>query len=190
MPSVSRRVGTTTITNIGNAPLNWAITEDANAAAYIPVTQMHSTLAPGQSAAITVSPDVTQASAGTINAVITVSDSDTGTAVQSQQVAVTIVILAAPILSVTPTSLIGNQSCQPVGGNYACFVTLTNTSQTAGLSWTPNSAAPPPGITLEPTGGILAPGHSKQVGVIIPSTHCAATIIFPDSANTVTITRI
>ncbi len=179
-----------TITNTRNAPLNWAITEDANAAMYAPVTPTRSTLAPGQSATITVAPDVTQASAGTINGVITVADSDPGTTVHSQQVAVTFVIQAAApaVLSVTPTSLMGNQGCQLAGGNYVCAVTLTHTSQMANLNWT-TSANSIPSITFSPATGTLAPGQSALVEVSIAQNDCAngAVIVFTGPANSVAV---
>jgi hypothetical protein len=177
-----------TITNTGNASLNLVITEDANGAAFVSVTLMQSTLAPGQSTVITVAPSVAQVSAGIINALITVADSDPGTTVPSQQVTITLIIQAAPILAITPTDLMSNQSCQLVGVSFVCPITLTNTSQTAGLTWT-SSANLIPSIAFQPPSGTLAPGQAAQVEVSIAQTDCTngANIVFTGPGNSVVV---
>ena len=60
-----------TITNAGNAPLNWGILEDSNGKMYTPVSRASGTLAPAKSVAITVAPSIAQAGAGILNALIT-----------------------------------------------------------------------------------------------------------------------
>src|SRR6266487_140742 len=73
-----------TITNPGNAPLNWAITEDANATTYISIFPTHAVVAAGSSATITVAPKVSGATTSVVGH-ITISDTDKGTPVKSQQ---------------------------------------------------------------------------------------------------------
>lgn len=80
------------ITDTGNATLNWTLTEDANGATYAPATPTSGSLPPGESVTITVTPNVAQASLGTINATLTIADSDTSTMVPNQQVGVNITI--------------------------------------------------------------------------------------------------
>ncbi len=84
---------TFTITNTGTATLNWSISEDSNGTYYAPALPATGSLPPGQSATIFIAPTVAQADANTtITAVVTISDSDSGNTVQSQQVTVTIMV--------------------------------------------------------------------------------------------------
>ncbi|HEV2579773.1 MAG TPA: hypothetical protein VGT44_02880, partial [Ktedonobacteraceae bacterium] len=82
-----------TISNPGTAPLNWGISEDANGSTYAQVSAKSGTLAAGKSIVIFVTPSIAQLSAATIKALITVYDTDKGTTVKSQQVALTFVII-------------------------------------------------------------------------------------------------
>ena len=78
--------------NIGNATLNWVITEDQNGATFAPVSPTSGSLAPAQSTTITVTPSVAQASVGTLTTNITIADSDAGSKVAKQRIRVNIVV--------------------------------------------------------------------------------------------------
>ena len=158
---------TFSITNTGNASLNWAITEDLNAAAFAPVSPARGTVAPGKSATVTVAPNVTaQATAGVIKALITVSDTDKGTTVQSQQVTVIITISNQAVISVSPTSL----TCSNTTG-FSQLLTITNTGSTT-LNWTllQPSQPLPSWLSLDIPGGKLSPGTTEFVTVTCNST--------------------
>ena len=81
-----------TLSNTGNATLNWVIAEDQNGAAFAPVSSTTGSLAPNRSTGITVTPNVAQAGAGTLYTTITVADSDPGSKVPAQRITVSIVV--------------------------------------------------------------------------------------------------
>jgi len=151
-----------TISNTGNAPLNWAAAEDANGLAFAPVWPQQGIVAPGKTAKITVTPDVTRAPAGFINALITISDTDKGASVPSQQVAIT--ILNQAVINVSSTTMTFTPT------NPTQSLVITNTGSTP-LNWLVQPSQPLPSwLSLDVTGGTLSPGESKLVNVTCDST--------------------
>ncbi len=123
-----------TIRNSGNAPLNWGILEDSTARTYTPVSQSNGTLAPGKSAVIYVTPSIGQAGAGTLNATITVIDTDAGTHVKSQQVKVTLTIVNQAIISLDQYQMTFNHSVSLQINVSTQMFMMTNTGS-APLNW-------------------------------------------------------
>jgi len=169
-----------TISNTGNAPLKWAAAEDVNGSAFAPVSPKQGTVAPDKTAVITVTPDITRAPAGFINALITISDTDKGTRVPSQQVAIT--ILNQAVINVSSTTMIFTTT------NSTQSLVITNTGS-APLNWTlvqPLS----PWLSVDVTGGTLSPGESQTVKVTCDSTdlsvgnHTATLVISDTDAGT------
>lgn len=142
-----------TITDTGNGPLNWAITEDQNGAAFVPVSPPRGTVHPGKSVTITVRPHVAQATAGVINARITIADTDKGTPVQSQQVTVAITISNQAVISVSDTSLAFNHDSTIT--NSTAPLDITNAGS-APLNWTLSQPLPS-WLSIDITGGTLPP---------------------------------
>ncbi len=175
-----------TITNTGNAPLNWGILEDSNGKTYAPVSQASGTLAPANSVAITVTPSVSQAGAGTLNALISVIDTDPGTSVVSQQVKLAFTIVNQAVISLDQNQLIYNQtSAIP---NSVQLITLTNTGS-APLNWslTITNASPISWLSVDVPGGTgLNPGGAVFISVTCDSTNLSpgtfsATLKFSDT---------
>ena len=156
---------TFTITDTGNGPLNWAITKDANGAAFVPVSPPHGTVPPGKSVTITVRPHVAQATAGIINARITISDTDKGTPVQSQQVTVAITISSQAVISVSDTSLAFNHSSTVSNSTWLLVITNTGSAQ---LNWTLSQPLPS-WLSVDISGGTLPSGASTFVNVTCDS---------------------
>ena len=175
------------ITNIGNAPLNWGITEDANAKAYLTTSLRSSTtgLPPGKSITITVTPNVSNAGPGSIAALITVFDSDKGSSVPQQQVAVTINIASAAIINAAPSNMTFDQTSTIT--NSQQFLYLTNTGS-AQLNWSlaQGSQPPVPWLSVNTTSGSLAPGAMLVIFVTCDSSQLSpgtytATLTVSDS---------
>jgi Viral BACON domain len=153
---------TFTLANPGNAPLNWTITGDANATTLLSISPKSGTVAPGSSVPITVTPNVLTSTAGVINAILTIQDTDQVTPLKSQQVAVKITISNQALISVTPA-------------NIACKLSSTVTSSTqqlqitnagsATLNWTVLSQSLPAWISVDTTSGTLPPGYIAFVNV-------------------------
>jgi zinc-ribbon domain/Viral BACON domain len=104
---------------------------------------------------------------------------------------ITFNVQAGPVLSVSPTSLIGRQQCGGVTSvptYYTCYVSLLNTSKTLSLNWssTLNSL---PGAIIKPASGTLLPGQTTRVLIDIPIADCAtgANIVFSGPGNSVTV---
>jgi Viral BACON domain len=162
-----------TISNKGNAPLNWAAAEDANGLAFAPVSPKQGTVAPGKTATLTVTPDVTRAPAGFINALITISDTHKGIPVGHQQVQVAITILNQAVINVSSTTMTFNLNSTT--SNSTQSLVITNTGS-APLNWTlvQSSQPLPSWLSLDVTGGTLSPGESKFVNVTCDSTGLSA----------------
>lgn len=191
-----------TITNTGNAPLNWGILEDGNGKTYAPVSQSSGTLAPSKSVVIAVIPSIGQAGAGTLNALITVIDTDGGQAVKSQQVRVTFTIVSQAIISLDQYQLTFNHtSAIP---NSTELLTVTNTGS-APLNWSLTISNPStvPWLSVDTSGGTgLQPGGVDFINVqcnttkLSPGTY-TATLTLRDTASvnpappqTVTVTAV
>ena len=163
-----------TITNTGNAPLNWGIIEDANGKTYAPVSQSSGTLAPSKSAAIIVTPAISQAGAGTLNGLITVIDTDAGTPVKSQQVRVMFTIVNQAVISLDQSQLTFNHPANiPISTQ---LFTITNTGS-APLNWAVsiNNSSPVAWLSVDNTGGNgLNPG-----GVDFINVKCDSTLLSP-----------
>lgn len=174
-----------TITDTGNAPLNWANTEDSNGAAFAPVSSKQGTLAPGQSVSITVTPDIAGATAGIINALITISDTDKGTPIHNQQVKVTISIVNQAVINLSQNKMTFNHSSTIT--NSTGLLVITN-SGSAALNWSLLQNAPPlpSWMSVDLTGGTLAPGTSTFVSVTcdnsgLPAGTYTATLVVSDT---------
>jgi hypothetical protein len=170
-----------TISNTGNAPLNWAAAEDVNGSTFAPVSPKQGIVPPGKTAVITVTPDITRAPAGFINALITISDSDKGTRVRSQQVAITILNQAVINVSSTTMTFTTTNSTQSL--------VITNTGS-APLNWTLLVQPLSPWLSVDVTGGTLSPGGSQAVKVTCDSTdlpvgnHTATLVVSDTDART------
>lgn len=154
---------TFSITDTGNGILNWSLAEDQNGMRSMSVTPASGSLAPGKSATIRVTPTVAGANVGTINAMITISDSDSGTAVQSQKIKVGINI--NPVMKLSANDLTFNNSSAL--NITTRSITLTNTSATA-LDWTATPSAL--WLSTDASSGRLAPGESTVIYVFCDST--------------------
>src|SRR5579859_49339 len=162
-----------TITNTGNAPLNWGILEDATAKTYTPVSQSSGTLAPAKGIVISVSPSIGQAGAGTLNATITVIDTDAGTPVKSQQVKVTVTIVNQAVISLDQSQMTFNHSVsQQINVSTQMFM-LTNTGS-APLNWSLTIANPSPiaWLSVDTSGGTnVPPGGAAFITVSCDSSN-------------------
>ncbi len=156
---------TFTIANTGNAPLNWAIKEDQKAGVFAPVSPASGTVAPGKSVTITVTPNVAQATAGVINGVITISDTDKGSPVQDQRVTVTITINNQAVITVSETTFTFNHTS--IITNSTTLLVITNTGS-APLNWA-FSQPMPSWLTVDMPAGTLAPGTSALIDVTCDS---------------------
>ncbi|MGH2495106.1 MAG: BACON domain-containing protein [Ktedonobacteraceae bacterium] len=160
-----------TITNSGNAPLNWGIVEDANGKTYAPVSPSSGTLAPSKSIAITVTPTISQAAAGTLNGLITVIDTDAGTPVKSQQVKVTFTIVNQAVISLDQSQLTFNHASNIPSSTQTIMLTDTGS---APLNWavTINNSSPIAWLSIDNSGGNgLNPGGVEFINVTCDSSH-------------------
>ena len=158
---------TFTISNTGNATLDWSASEDQVAATYAPVTPSSGTLAPAKSVTITVSPVTTQLGAGSISGIITIADSDSGVSIPAHKVAVNITVLDQPQISVSTNTLdFSNDSTVP---NSSQLLVITNTGS-SDLNWTITVPSTSAGwLTVDSSSGTLAAGESVVVNVTCDS---------------------
>ncbi|HXZ03407.1 MAG TPA: hypothetical protein VEH81_01170, partial [Ktedonobacteraceae bacterium] len=107
------------------------------------------------------------------------------------QVHVKLSVLPAPILSVNPTTIFANRQCKigQAGGNWICFVSLTNNSNTLSLGWSASSNIN--NINFSPSSGNVPPGQSNSVQFSIPQSDCSpsgkGTLTFTGPGNAVTV---
>lgn len=104
-------------------------------------------------------------------------------------VGVTLTVMAAPILSVTPTAIFANQQCTlNPAGFWMCFVSLTNTSTNLSLSWSATSSGLN-GVNFKPASSTLLAGQVIQVEITVPQNNCLAkgTLIFTGPGNAVNL---
>lgn len=156
-----------TLTNSGNAPLNWAITGDAKANTLLSLSSKSGSVAPGSSVQITVSPNVATATAGVINAVLTVQDTDPGTQLKSQQVAVKITISNQALISVSTTNIACKLSSTVTTSSQPLQITNTGS---ATLNWTILPQSLPAWISIDITSGTLPPGYTAFLNVACNNT--------------------
>lgn len=156
-----------TISNTGNATLNWSASEDQVASTYAPLTPGSGSLAPAQSATITVSPATTQLGVGSLSGTITLADSDTGVSIPARKVVVNITVLDQPQISVSTNSLnFSNDSTLPDSSQ---LLVITNTGSSA-LNWAITIPSNSSGwLSVDTSSGTLAPGESVVVNVTCDS---------------------
>ncbi len=154
-----------TITNSGNATLNWGVTEDQNGKTFVPVSPTTGSLAPTKSTVVTVSPSVLQANGGTLNALITIFDSDTGTKVVSQKVNVSIVVTDQAVIGVSTNALPPFAHTSQLTSSTQTL-TITNTGSQP-LNWKVHADAT--WLSFNLTSGTLDAGASAVVTVTCDS---------------------
>ncbi len=176
-----------TLTNTGNAPLHWAATESGSGSSVAPVTPTSGTLAPSASTTLTVTPNVVNSAAGTLSSTITLADSDTGTTVASQKIAVTITILDQANISVSTNQItLSNSANTP---DSSTILQITNNG-TQALNWVATPQASATWLSVDVGSGTLSPGASTIINVHANSSQLAAgtytaTLTISDSdANT------
>jgi Viral BACON domain len=174
-----------TLSNPGNAPLNWSITGDANANTFLSESPKSGTLTPGSSVPISVTANVGASKAGVFNAILSIQDTDAGTVVKSQQVAVKISISNQALISVTPSSISCNLSSTVTTSSYQ--LNITN-SGSAALNWTLVSQSLPSWISIDNTSGQqLPPGYTAFVHIACNNTgfqagyHTSFTLVVSDT---------
>ena len=151
-----------TLSNPGNAPLNWAITGDANANSLLSISPKSGNLPSGSSIPITVTPNVGSSKAGVINATLTIQDTDPGTVVKSQQVAVKITISNQALISVSTTNIPCNLNSTTTSSTTQLRIT---NSGSATLDWTVLSQPLPSWISVDTTSGTLPSGYIAFVNI-------------------------
>ena len=167
-----------TITNSGNAPLDWAIHEDINGLAYLALTPVKGSVPPGQSAEVSVAPLLGSAN-GTIKSTLTVVDSDNGTTVPNQQVNVSIAITNEPVITLVTSTLEFDHSSSNT--DTSTLLVFTN-SGSLPLNWTLTESAQVPWLSFNATSGTLAAGSSDYI-----NTRCLSSQLKP---GTYTVTLI
>jgi hypothetical protein len=154
------------LANPGNAPLNWAITGDANANALLSLSSRSGTVAPGSSVPITVTANVATSKAGVFNATLVIQDTDPGTTVKSQQVAVKITISNQAVIGVSTTSIACNLSSTHT--SFTQKIQIRN-SGSATLNWALSQSLPA-WISVDTTNGSIPPGFIAFVNVACNNT--------------------
>ncbi|GAC1656570.1 MAG: hypothetical protein NVS4B7_00630 [Ktedonobacteraceae bacterium] len=150
-----------TITNAGNATLNWTIAEDQIGQTFVPLSSSSGSLAPTKSTVITVSPSVAKANGGTLNSTITVLDSDSGTKVASQKINVSVLVKDQAVISVSTNAMPPFNHDSQVTSS-AQFLTITNTGSSV-LNLTLSSTAT--WLSFDNTSGTLDPGTAIVISV-------------------------
>lgn len=174
-----------TISNTGNAPLNWQIKPDANGASYLSIAPNKGSISPGQSTSVSIAPLLGNAS-GPINSTLTLQDSDSSTTVPAQQVGVSIAITSEPILVVDTGNLAFNYSSTPVTTSQ--LVIFTNTGSLP-LNWTLSGGAS--WLSVDVSGGSIATDDFGFITVTVtdnnlkPGTYTTTLTLKDADANTV-----
>lgn len=96
-----------------------------------------------------------------------------------------------PILDLRPSSMsfVGHLDCTNRNGTYTCLAQVTDrASATSSLHWIGFTNIPGH-IVFSPSGGVLAPGQSVLVSIIVPVNDCTQGLFFfRGQVNTHTIT--
>jgi hypothetical protein len=96
-----------------------------------------------------------------------------------------------PILDLRPSSMsfVGHLDCASKNGAYTCLAKVTDRSTaTINLNWAAFTNVPGR-IVFSPSGGVLAPGQSVFVSIIVPVNDCTQGLFFfRGQVNTHTIT--
>jgi BACON domain-containing protein len=167
-----------TISNPGNAPLNWAIHADAQGQAYLAITPVSGSVPPGQSAKVSIAPILGSAS-GTISSTLTIQDSDPGSTVASQQVKVSITITDQPVITMGTGNIVFNHDSTDTDDTD--LLIFYNTGNLP-LHWALSASAQVPWLSFDLTSGTLVPGDSAYIKV-----HCVSSSMKPGT-YTVTLT--
>ncbi len=174
-----------TITNTGNATLNWVIAEDQNGIDFAPTSSRSGSLAPNKSAVITVTPNVLQSNAGTLAAAITVADSDGGTKVLSQRITVNIVVKGQASITLSTNGMVFTHDSL-VTSSYQFLVIANSGSQT--LNWVAKSSAP--WLSTSTGSGALNPGANTLINIscdsnaLAPGSYSASFVVSDNDAGT------
>jgi hypothetical protein len=116
-------------------------------------------------------PSITQLSAATITGHITVSDTDPGTTVKSQQITVTFAIVNQAVIELSNTLMVFNNTSNIQNASQLLIVTDTGS---APLNWALSitNSSPVQWLTVDNTSGSLSPGATTDlVNVTCDSTH-------------------
>ncbi len=183
-----------TITNTGNALLNWTASESGDGATFAPLTLYSGSLMPQTHVDIEANPSVSTYKAETLATTITFADSDVGTTTASQKVPVTLVIQSQAAISASPANFSLDTSGPSTNTQ---VVTITNTGS-APLNWVSFIHVDEPTggtwLAMSATSGILAPGASTSVTVTCSSiglqkgTYYGASIQISSSDANTTVT--
>jgi hypothetical protein len=149
-----------TISDTGNATLNWVIAEDQNGATFAPVSSTTGSLAPNRSTSITVTPKVAQAGVGTLSTTITVADSDTGSKVPKQRLTVNIVVQGRAQISLSTSTM--DFSHDSIFAESSQLLDISNTGSRT-LNWVSQSSAS--WLTVNVSAGSLDPGKDVLLEV-------------------------
>ena len=179
---------TATITNCGPTGSWSASTQTNNGENWLFASPISGTLNAGASnnVVISVSNLKAQLAAGTYTGNVTFKiGSGTFT------IHVTLTVISAPTLSVSPATLFVNRQCKlgPTGGNWLCFVSLTNNSNTLSLKWSASSSLS--NVAISPSSSNLQSGQTSSVQFSIPQSDCspkgAGSLTFTGPGNAVTV---
>jgi hypothetical protein len=115
----------------------------------------------------------------------------TPVATQAPQPTATQPVSTPPILDLRPSSMsfVGHLDCTNKNGTYTCLAKVTDrATATSDLHWTAFTNVPGH-IVFSPSGGVLAPGQSVFVSIIVPVNDCTQGLFFfRGQVNTHTIT--
>ena len=153
-----------TITNTGNATLNWVATESGNGATFAPLSLTSGSLAPQTNAVISVAPTVSSYTPSTLTSTITIADSDSGSTVASQKLPLTITITSQAAIGVAPQT---NFSLDTT--NSTQDVTITNTG-TATLNWTATTQVSAPTSSTSGSAGTGTPTSGSTASASLAGT--------------------
>lgn len=176
-----------TITNTGNAPLNWTIHADSNGMNYLAISPIKGSLSPGENTTVSITPLLGNVN-GTISSTLTVLDSDAGSNVPTQQEAVNVAITSEPVINVVQGNLeFDDPSTPTVSSELAIF----SNAGSLPLHWTLVERAPVPWLSFDATSGTVAPGDLGFITAICtssgmkPGTYTATLTLQDTDAHTV-----
>ncbi len=172
-----------TITNTGNATLNWSISEDQNGASFAPTSSTSGSVAPTRSTVITIAPNVIQAGAGNLTTTITIGDSDSGTKVASQKLTVNIVIKDQAVITLSVSTMSFSHDSMITESSQLLDIKNTGSQR---LNWIAQPADS--WLTAVVPSGSLAPGEDILIDVHCQSSGFSArtystTLVIRDSDN-------
>jgi len=150
-----------TISNTGNAPLDWAIHADASGLTYLAISPQRGSVPAGQSTTVSLAPLLGSAN-GTIVSSLTVQDSDPGTSVPAQRVSVSITITSQPVITLVTGPLAFDHD-HTISDTSELLV--FSNSGSLPLHWALTSSAQVAWLSFDTTGGTLSPGDTTYISV-------------------------